>query len=80
MSHEKRKAIGNVFMYVGALLLLGAFFDQLEDLNAWSDLLDPHTLGEFGSRYIGAAVGIIGAYFGGKTERDRGVYLSVGRR
>lgn len=80
MSEDKRKAMGNIFMAIGALMLVGAFFDQLKELHSWADLFNPHTLGEFGSRYIGAAVGIVGAYFGGQAERSHGLFIGVGRK
>jgi len=68
MSDDTKQSLANGCVVIGALLLLGAFFDQLKDLPAWSDLLKPHVLGEFGSRYIGAAVAIVGAYFKTRSE------------
>jgi hypothetical protein len=70
VSDANKQTLANGLVLLGALMLVGAFFDQLKDLQSFGELKNPHTLGEFGSRYIGAVIGMVGAWLRVPTDES----------
>jgi hypothetical protein len=62
----------NRAMLAGVLVLLYSFFDQLADLQSLRELAQPRILGAFGTRLIGAALAIVGAWHGGASKDTAG--------
>jgi hypothetical protein len=73
MTDDRKKALGNGAMVVGALMLASSLFEELAGLQSWHELAVPHTLFTMLGHWIGAAIAIIGAYHGGSSSDGEGL-------